>query len=322
MYLTSCLALYVLQARQCIGFSRSNVATHRHDALPSATTFEIIPSIARYSSSSKHNLSNASEPSPVEEKRDTMSKVAALQKQAKRARLEAERMDISLTMKKIRDLEKKLESDKISPEESENIKIMLAQLSRKLQNPGEVVTPPINKKEVSLERDDSSSESMVQNTRIFDKQVEEEQTQRTINAWKKLSSIELRIRRIFLNAEDLDVNDIDNFVRTIWNQGPSVRNALRETESIAWNLTKVDPRDVERFSAMSDDELKDQYKTSREVFFEIIELEKASDRDEVTDEMAAGLLERIFSSSMKDELRRQGVAEEDIGKTDFLYRFT
>ena len=304
------LAICLLQIRESLSFVRSLCGVVRDKQGVNVPSI-VVGTNTSPSSSYKLQQSSNSDLVSNDGKADVVSEAAALQQQAKRVRLEAEKLDISLTMKKISDLEKKLEAGKLSSEESKTIQSQLEQLLKKLESPDEVPIPK-TKSETS-----DTSESMLIGDELklnSNKEAEEEEIKKTIDAWKTLSPIELRIRRLFLNAEDVEIIDIDDFVRTVWNRGSSIRNALKQTDSIAWNLAKVLPSDEERFSSMTNEELKDEFRTSREVFFEVIELEEANERDEVTDEMATGVLEKIFSSSMKDELRRQGVEEDDIGE--------
>ena len=244
-------------------------------------------------------------------------KVKALQEQARRARLEAEKMDISLTMEKINNLEKKLESDNLSDDESVSVQQQIEQLMNKLNPTEEIVSTPavVSTKESTFVSAVNDIESSKETLSYKD----EQDIREAVKSWKSLSSIEVRVRKMFLVGDDIDIaeNDIEVYIRDIWSRDERARKALRLVNSVAWDLAEVKLEDRDRLTSMDSEELKKEYSNSLDIFYKIIELEEAKTRDAVTDEMAEGVLESIFSGAMKDELRRKGVKEEDIGEITY-----
>lgn len=244
-----------------------------------------------------------------------LSEAEKMKQQAKRMRLEAEELSINLTMKKIQDLEDKLGSASISSEDASAARLQIDQLTRSLSRSKKSDTQAEVPGELSDATNvDVDNNSVAVETIVNTKEIDEKIIASAIDSWKVLSPIEKRVRALFLKASDLEVEEAETFIRTVWYRNEISQDALKDPDMVAWDLTAVTEDDALRYKDLTDDELRIQLSGSIEIFYEILEFERAKERDEVTDEMATGVLEKIFSSAMKDELRRQGVREEDIGK--------
>jgi len=245
-----------------------------------------------------------------------LSEAEKMKQQAKRMRLEAEELSINLTMKKIQDLEDKLGSASISSEDATAARLQIDQLTRSLSRSkkSDSQTTKVPGEISDAANVDVDNNSVAVETIVNTKEIDEEIIASAIDSWKVLSPIEKRVRALFLKASDLEVEEAETFIRTVWDRNEISQDALKDPDMVAWDLTAVAEDDALRYKDLTDDELRIQLSGSIEIFYEILEYERAKERDEVTDEMATGVLEKIFSSAMKDELRRQGVREEDIGK--------
>jgi len=258
------------------------------------------------------------------------SEVKSLKDQATRARLEAEKMQVDLTFRKISDLEDKLSKNGLNSDESASIQMNIDKL-KKILDPDYI---KVEKKPAPVPRDSQvgKSKDNAENKEVGLISFTEEEGE-AIKLWASLTDHKRRVFSVILEGSDLDWADAETFVRIIWRRNKDARNVLADPENALWTMfTNGDDSaflsmleiensvfDVEALAELSTDTLEKRLKNVRNIVYGLGRISAAIKEDPESvqegasvEELQLQVLEEMEALMAMETLVNKGVNDDDV----------